>query len=62
MDGQVPLYTLSGNDMFYSYSADTNTGLLAPSGHAIKPSDQGFPDQLLRREFNVLVPVRNYNP
>jgi type IV pilus assembly protein PilW len=62
MDGQVPLYTLSGNDMFYSYSADTNSGLLAPSGHAYKPSDQGFPDQMLRREFNVLVAVRNYNP
>ncbi len=62
MDGQVPLYTLAGNDLFYSYSGDTNTGLLAPSGHAIKPSDQGFPDQMLRREFNVLVAVRNYNP
>jgi type IV pilus assembly protein PilW len=63
MDGQVPLYTLAGNDLFYSYSADTNPGLLAPSGHAIKPSsDQGFPDQMLRREFNVLIAVRNYNP
>ncbi|MEO8998342.1 MAG: PilW family protein [Rhodanobacter sp.] len=62
MDGQVPLYTLAGNDTFYSYSADANTGLLAPSGHAIKPSDQGFPDQKLRREFNALVAVRNYNP
>ncbi|MGN6657048.1 MAG: PilW family protein [Rhodanobacter sp.] len=62
MDGQTPLYTLTGNQLNYRYSADTNTGLLPPSGHAIKPSDQGFPDQLLRREFNVLVPVRNYNP
>jgi len=62
MDGQVPLYTLADNDMFYSYSADTNPGLLAPSGHAIKPSDQGFPDQMLRREFNALIAVRNYNP
>jgi len=62
MDGQTPLYTLTGNQLNYRYSADANTGLLAPSGHAIKPSDQGFPDQLLRREFSVLVPVRNYNP
>jgi len=62
MDGQTPLYTLTGGQLDYRYSADTNTGLLPPSGHAIKPSDQGFPDQLLRREFNVLVPVRNYNP
>jgi type IV pilus assembly protein PilW len=62
MDGQTPLYTLTGNQLNYRYSADANTGLLPPSGHAIKPSDQGFPDQLLRREFSVLVPVRNYNP
>lgn len=62
MDGQAPLYTLAGSDMAYAYSADANTGLLAPSAHAIKPSDQGFPDQLLRREFTALVAVRNYNP
>ena len=62
MDGQLPLYTLAANDQQYRYSADDNTGLLAPSGHAIRPSDQGFPDQLLRREFTALVAVRNYNP
>lgn len=63
MDGQVPLYTLSADNLKYAYSADTTTpGLLAPSAHAIKPSDQGFPDQLLRREFTALVAVRNYNP
>lgn len=62
MDGQTPLYTLTGDQLNYRYSADTNTGLLPPSGHAIKPSDQGFPNELLRREFSVLVPVRNYNP
>ena len=62
MDGQVPLYTLAASDQQYRYSADLNTGLLAPSGHAIKPIDQGFPDQLLRREFTALVAVRNYNP
>ena len=62
MDGQTPLYTLTGDQLDYSYSADTNTALLPPSGHAIKPSDQGFVDPLLRREFTVLVPVRNYNP
>lgn len=62
MDGQTPLYTLSGADLLYAYSADANTGLLAPSGHAIKPSDQGFPDQLLRREFTEVVAVRNFNP
>jgi type IV pilus assembly protein PilW len=62
MDGQVPLYTLAASDQQYRYSADTNTGLLAPGGHAIKPIDQGFPDQLLRREFTALIAVRNYNP
>ena len=64
MDGQVPLYTLSADNLKYAYSADTTTpGLLAPSAHAIKPSsDQGFPDQLLRREFTALVAVRNFNP
>ncbi len=62
MDGQVPLYTLAGSDTMYAYSADTNPGLLLPSGHNIKPSAQGFPDQLLRREFTTLVAVRNFNP
>ena len=64
MDGQVPLYTLTADNLKYAYSADTTTpGRLAPSGHAIKPSsDQGFPDQLLRREFTALVAVRNFNP
>jgi type IV pilus assembly protein PilW len=63
MDGQVPLYTLGANELKYTYSFDTTTpGLLAPSAHAIKPSDQGFPDPMLRREFNALVAVRNYNP
>ncbi|MHB1058355.1 MAG: PilW family protein [Rhodanobacter sp.] len=62
MDGQVPLYTLAASDLQYRYSADTKTGLLAPAGHNIKPGDQGFPDQLLRREFTALVAVRNYNP
>jgi type IV pilus assembly protein PilW len=62
MDGQTPLYTLTGSQLDYRYSADTKPDMLPPSGHGIKPGDQGFPDELLRREFNVLVPVRNYNP
>ena len=61
MDGQVPLYTLTGNQLNYAYSID-GSGVLPISAHGIKPVDQGFPDPLLRREFNVLVPVRNYNP
>jgi len=63
MDGQVPLYTLAPSDLQYSYSADNLiTTLAAPSAHDIKPSDQGFVDPMLRREFNALIAVRNYNP
>lgn len=63
MDGQIPLYTLSANELQYAYSSDTNIQTrAAPAAHAVKPSDQGFPDQLLRREFTALIAVRNYNP
>ena len=62
MDGQVPLYTLSADNMKYAYSEDTATGLVAPGAHGYSPTDQGFPDQLLRREFTSLVAVRNFNP
>jgi type IV pilus assembly protein PilW len=64
MDGQVPLYTLPADNLKYAYSADPNPRLLPPGdiSRDVKPSDQGFPDQLLRREFTALVAVRNYNP
>lgn len=62
MDGQVPLYALTGSDLLYAYTADANPGLLPPGGHAYKPSDQGFPDPLVRREFTALVAIRNFNP
>lgn len=62
MDGQVPLYTLAASDIAYTYGPDDVIKPMVPSGHPIKPSDQGFPDQMLRREFTVLVAVRNYNP
>ncbi|HEY9130490.1 MAG TPA: PilW family protein [Dyella sp.] len=64
MNGQVPLYTLGPTEMQYSYSpeAPAVTGPQAPSAHTIKPSDQGFVDQLVRREFNTVVSVRNFNP
>lgn len=61
MDGQTPLYTLTSAEMKYIYSPDGDT-MNAPSAHAIKPSTQGFPDQLLRREFTTLVALRNFNP
>jgi type IV pilus assembly protein PilW len=63
MDGQVPLYTLSANDLQYTYGADSlTTALAAPSAHGITPSTQGFVDQMIRREFTALVSVRNFNP
>ncbi|WHZ19228.1 MAG: hypothetical protein OJF55_001377 [Rhodanobacteraceae bacterium] len=62
MDGQTPLYTLTPNEMQYLYTPDGNT-LNPPSAHTIKPNaDQGFPQQLIRREFTTLVALRNFNP
>ncbi|OOG64899.1 hypothetical protein B0E46_05770 [Rhodanobacter sp. B04] len=63
MDGQVPLYTLDSNDLNYVYTIDSTTSAPPSSAtHTVKPSDQGFVDQLLRRQFTALVAVRNYNP
>ena len=63
MDGQTPLYTLTPNEMYYLYSPDGGSTPTPPSAHPIKPNaDQGFPNQLLRREFTTLVALRNFNP
>jgi type IV pilus assembly protein PilW len=66
MDGQTPLYTLTPQEMNYIYTPDggaTPTVPTAPSAHTIQPNaDQGFPEQLLRREFVTLVSLRNFNP
>ncbi|OOG57266.1 PilW family protein [Rhodanobacter sp. C03] len=62
MDGQIPLYTLGAGDIAYVYAVDGISKPAAPKAHPIKPGDQGFADQMLRREFTALVAVRNYNP
>lgn len=64
MDGQTPLYTLSPDEMSYTYASDKNTTPKTPddSSRAVKPSEQGFVNQMLRREFGALVSLRNYNP
>ncbi|OOG64893.1 hypothetical protein B0E46_05740 [Rhodanobacter sp. B04] len=62
MDGQVPLYTLTAAELAYSYGIDKLPKPVAPSAHPIKPTDQGFVDQLIRREFTAVVSVRNFNP
>lgn len=65
MDGQTPLYTLTPDEMKYIYSQDDSgdTAPTAPADHTIQPNaTQGFPDELLRREFTALVTLRNFNP
>ncbi|MGN6480470.1 PilW family protein [Luteibacter sp.] len=65
MDGQKPLYALNNGDMQYQYYGDTAiTGLASPddANRTVKPSQQGFDNHMLRREFTTLVSVRNYNP
>jgi len=61
MDGQSPLYTLSADEMQYTYSTDGMT-LGAPSTAKVTPATQGFVNPLLRREFIAMVSVRNFNP
>ena len=62
MSGQVPLYTLAPGELAYTYGIDGKVKPTPPSGHKIKPRDQGFPEQVLRREFTAVVAVRNFNP
>lgn len=63
MDGQIPLYTLNPDEEKYSYSFDANSKTLSsPDSHAVTPTNQGFANQMLRREFTALIAVRNYNP
>jgi type IV pilus assembly protein PilW len=62
VDGQIPLYTLTPNEEQYTYTTDGITSPTAPSGFKITPSQQGFVDQMIRREFISLVSVRNFNP
>jgi len=62
VSGQNPLYTLAPGELAYTYGIDGKTTPTAPSRHKIKPSDQGFPEPMLRREFTAVVAVRNFNP
>lgn len=65
MDGQTPLYSLTPTDLQYQYYGDAGvSGLAAPddASRTVKPSQQGFDNHMLRREFSALVSVRNYNP
>jgi type IV pilus assembly protein PilW len=62
VDGQIPMPTLGAQDLAYTYATDGIITPKQPSAHGIKPSDQGFSDRMLRREFTALVSLRNFNP
>jgi type IV pilus assembly protein PilW len=65
MDGQIPLYSLTAPELQYQYYGDTGVaGMSAPSDtkRSVMPSQQGIDDHMLRREFTVVVAIRNYNP
>lgn len=62
IDGQDPLFTLTAPELAYSYGIDGDHKPVAPSAHDITPVDQGFPEQIIRREFTAVVSVRNFNP
>ena len=64
MDGQQSLASLGTAERNYTYAGDGITTPAAPgaAGRKVTPSEQGFADAMLRREFSALVSVRNYNP
>ncbi|WP_255682922.1 PilW family protein [Dyella sp. 2HG41-7] len=64
MDGQKPLYSLTPDELAYSYAADGIHSPESPSSsrRKVTPEQQGFPLPMLRREFTAVVAVRNANP
>jgi type IV pilus assembly protein PilW len=69
LSSQVDMPNLTTPETAFLFTPD-QTGAFAPvyptetdtSKLAIKPSDQGFPNKRLRRQFTSLVMLRNYNP
>jgi type IV pilus assembly protein PilW len=68
VDGQQPLYSLTPDELVYTYAADNlSKGAQSPQSPAVAnrkvtPMQQGFPLTMLRREFGTVVAVRNFNP
>jgi type IV pilus assembly protein PilW len=62
MDGQMPLNTMSADEMQYTYLTDGKSTLSSPSSFSVTPAAQGFVNPMMRREFITLVALRNYNP
>jgi type IV pilus assembly protein PilW len=66
ISSQVTMPNLTEPETAFLYTPDA-TDAFAPvlptdDSLAIKPSDQGFDDKRLRRQFTSLVMLRNYNP
>ena len=64
MDGQQPLYSLTADELTYTYAVDGMAEPAAPTAkeRKVTPLQQGFPLSLLRREFTAVVAIRNFNP
>lgn len=70
LSSQMTMPNLTPPETAFLYTPDTTTGTFAPvlptetsaTKLAIKPTDQGFDNQRLRRQFTALVMLRNYNP
>ncbi len=68
MDGQQPLYSLTPDELAYTYLSDSSSNeMLEPQSptavnRKVTPIQQGFPLPMLRREFTAVVAVRNFNP
>ena len=68
IDGQQPLYSLTPDELAYTYLSDSpSNAISAPesptaASRKLTPIQQGFPLPMLRREFTAVVAVRNFNP
>ena len=64
MDGQQPLYSLTADELAYTYATDGIDAPASPTakGRKVTPLQQGFPLPMLRREFTTVVALRNVNP
>ncbi|HEX7814543.1 PilW family protein [Dyella sp.] len=62
LSGQIPVPALSTPELAYVYEPDALDGPKPPDDHPIRPTDQGFAEKLIRREFTTVISLRNFNP
>jgi type IV pilus assembly protein PilW len=64
MDGQLPLYSLTADELAYPYASDGLLEAASPTAgeRKVTPLQQGFPLPMLRREFTAVAALRNANP